>query len=526
MSINKVTYKGILNDLNVGNSVAELDSILESARVETPIFDGVLTDRYDIILGRKGAGKTAMFKILNILSPILRRQKLVILSGVNVSGEAIFNQFKKELALFSEREFETFWKFYFVTLIYNDFLKNEKFSQDLENCEAEIRKFVAECEKAGIPNIPAQQKRSQMIAWILNAIPKGIKSISAEVEVDSNTPTLFKIKPEVVFDSLSTKEKHNDTSVESLHVQDICEALRNILIKSGLKIWILLDRLDEVFDRYSRVEFRGLRGLLTAYKNFVIDDGEKILRIKLFLRDDIVDFLTDSTIYKAYFKNQEISPLPAATHIFAKQSPTLNWDEDEIEQLVLNRLLLSAKLRTFVEIPELSADEEIRALLRTKGQRLSYWNMIFPETISSSPSLKWIFTRLKDGNDIVTPRSVIDTLEGAIDYQKRKLALDFKDCEEIFSLDSIKNGLKTASINKLEKDIFNEFPKDQESIKILGREGKIKLKKSELRSIYGKNWEQTVSNLKRIGIIQYVKDSDTYRVVQLFRPALHMAYSS
>lgn len=52
MSIEKNQYKNILDELNVGNSVAEEDSILGAARVETPIFDGVLNDRYDFIIGR------------------------------------------------------------------------------------------------------------------------------------------------------------------------------------------------------------------------------------------------------------------------------------------------------------------------------------------------------------------------------------------------------------------------------------------------------------------------------------------
>jgi len=526
MSIEKNQYKDILNDLNVGNSVAEQDSILEAARVETPTFDGVLNDRYDFIIGRKGAGKTAIFKILNIISSILlSRSKLVILSGVNSSGEPIFNQFKKQLSKFSEQDFETFWKFYFISLIYNGFIKNSDFSENLAQYKTEIDKFISECEKAGIPNIPREQEKSQMIEWILGVFSRKLKSISAEITVDANTPTLFKIKPKVDFeDNADSKEKKE--GVESVYVYAIGEALSDLLKKSGFRIWIILDRLDEVFDRYSRVEFRGLRGLLIAYKNFIIDSGSDFIRIKLFLRDDIVSFLTDDKIYKRYFKQSNIPPLPAATHIFARQSPTLNWDEDEIEQLILNRLMLSEKLRLYLDIPKEQTGEDVKALLRSKKQRQVYWNKIFPETMASSPSLKWIFTRLKDANGIVTPRSVIDTLEGAINYQKGKMAVDFKDCEEIFSVDSIKNGLKIASINKLEKDIYNEFPREQESIKKLSKFGKIKLEKKDLQEIYGKNWEEIVSSLNRIGIIRYVKDSGTYRVEFLFRPALNMAYSA
>jgi hypothetical protein len=131
MSIEKNKYQEMIEDIKIGNSVAEQDFLLESARVETPVFDGVLNDRYDIILGKKGAGKTAIFKIINLVSEVLyKRRKIVILSGVNTSGESIFNEFKKQLLTFNEKDFETFWKFYFISLIYNEFIKNPKFKND------------------------------------------------------------------------------------------------------------------------------------------------------------------------------------------------------------------------------------------------------------------------------------------------------------------------------------------------------------------------------------------------------------
>jgi len=527
MSIEKNKYKDLIEDIKVGNSIAEQDFLLESARVETPVFDGVLTDRYDIILGKKGAGKTAIFKIIDLLAPILyERNKMVILSGVNSQGESIFNEFKNQLSNFSEKEFEIFWKFYFISLIYNEFIKNPKFKGSLLGCEKEISTFISECEKSGIPNIPTLQKKKQMIQWILNflkpELPK-LKKASIGVEYDSNIPTLFKATPEVEFDNTKDSiEKNKDI----FFTENMGKSLETLLKKGGVRIWIILDRLDEVFERYSIVEFNGLRGLLIAYKNFVLNDNSDLLRIKLFLRDDIVEFLTDNRIYKKYFKGKNIPPLTAATHIFAKQSPVLNWTEDEIEQLILNRLLISKKLRSYLAIDENIGYEEVKILLRNKETRQKYWNKIFPNTIGASTSLKWIFTRLKDGNNIVTPRSVIDMLDGATSYQKTKMVVNFEDCEEIFPIDSIKEGLTIASKNKLEKDIYNEFPREQENIKKIGKAGKIKLEKEDLQILFGKNWEDVVDGLIRIGIIKYVKDSDTYRVEFLFRPALDMAYSS
>jgi len=167
MSIEKSQYEKIMRELKIGNSVAEHDSLLESARVETPVFEDVLNDKYDIIFGRKGAGKTAMFKIIDILSDyLLMKNNIVILSGVNSAGESLFNEFKDEFASFSEKDFESFWKFYFVSLIYNEFIKNKKFEAVLLECEPEIKIFISECEKAGIPNIPTTMQKRQIIKWL------------------------------------------------------------------------------------------------------------------------------------------------------------------------------------------------------------------------------------------------------------------------------------------------------------------------------------------------------------------------
>jgi len=524
MAIARDTYEKVIKSLKIGNSVAEFDSLLEAARIETPIFDDVMRGKYDMIFGRKGAGKTAIFKIINILADYkLATDNTVILSGVNSDGESLFNEYRAEFEKFTERNFETFWKFYFLSLIYNEFLKHPRFSSGLRECGDEISKFFSECQKAGIPNFRDAQDKRQIVKWLVAIFTQKIKAAKVDVAFDTSKPSLFVMSPSIEFEN--TEERANEK--DSVYVNDIATAFKKILEKSGFCVWIILDRLDEVFDRYSAVEFNGLRGLLRAYNSFGVGRPEDIFRIKLFLRDDIVEFLTSDKAYKRFFPRKQIPPLPAATHMFAKQSPTLNWTKEEIQQLILKRLLVSRELRMHVNLPvNISTDQsEIADVLRSNKKRAELWNAIFPDRISTSNSLQWIFTRLKDSNDIVTPRTVIDMLQGAIDYQKKKISLNYEDSDNVFPIDAIKEGLRIASFNKLEKDIYNEFPKEQENIKKLSTNGEIKLTKADMQRLYGKHWETVASNLNHIGIIRYVKDSGTYRVEFLYRPALDLAYS-
>lgn len=521
MTIEKQLYENILRDLVLGNPIAEFDTSLEAVRVDTPTFQGVLNDRYDIVTGRKGAGKTAIYRLISheLAQFFLNYQRTVILSGVNSAGESIFNHYKSDFSKFDEQDFETFWKFYIITLIYNRFIKNRQYEAYLVDCTKEIEIFKKECSLAGIPDIKSDMDLKDMIGWVLN-IFKRFK-VKGGVAVDTNNPNMMLFTGSVNFDS---ETKANQEVQATLYVDKISEALLDIFKKSNLKVWVVLDRLDEVFERFSMIEFNGLRGLLRAYKSFELRSDTEFFRLKLFLRDDIKKFLTDSAEYKKYYPKKQIPPLAAATHIFAKESPVLTWTQDEIEQLILLRLIVSREMKRFLGIDESSRREDISLLLRDKHQRQEYWNRIFPEKISTSNSLNWMYNRLKDSNGVVTPRSVIDMLNGARDYQLKSIATNYEDSSDIFPSDSLKAGMEEASVKKLELDIYNEFPMEQDNIKLLGKYGKHKLNSYDLKAIYGKNWESVAESLRRIGILRYVLNSKEYMVEFVFRPALNITY--
>jgi len=521
VTVEKSAYQNIINSLKLGNSVAEFDNILDEARVDTPIFSGFFNGNYDIVTGQKGAGKTAIFKLIteNFQGLFLARRDIVLLSGVNSSGEAIFQAYEERFSAFSEQQFENFWKLYFIVLFYNEFLKDPQFKTKLRDCKKEIDIFKAACVKAGIPDIPAKQKLGDMLSWIMHRFNR-IDKVKATFGTDSSNPQL-------ILGGLELDMKDDDEPAAgkstALFVNEISEALNNILKKCDYTMWIVLDRLDEVFRRYSIVEFNGLRGLLKAYRSFGSLDGSNALKIKIFLRDDIMEFLTDSKVFKEHFPKQDIPPLPVATHIMAKASPVLSWSEEEIEKLVLNRLLLSDKMRAFIGM-RADTREQIDALLSTKEARLSYWNKIFPEKISKQTSLGWIYTRLRDSNRIVTPRSVIDMLQAATDYQKRELQTEFKDSQYIFPVEAIKAGVIEASKKKLNDDVYNEFPKEQANIEKLKESRLTKFSQQDLQRIFGKNWQVTTETLRRIGILRNLKSSNDYMVEYLYRPALEMPY--
>jgi hypothetical protein len=91
---NKV-ISSLLQELDLGSSVAELDTVLQSARIETSAFSDLLMDRVDLVPGTKGSGKSALFRIFVDFLPdfLLQSRKVVVAHGIQTPGDPVFHAF-------------------------------------------------------------------------------------------------------------------------------------------------------------------------------------------------------------------------------------------------------------------------------------------------------------------------------------------------------------------------------------------------------------------------------------------------
>ena len=103
--------KILLQNLNLGSSVAEFDDILDRTRVDTSAFSDIYFDKVDLIPGTKGSGKTALFRIFVDFLPdsLLKSRKVVIAYGVQRQGDSVFHAFKDKFEKLSEDDFVNFW---------------------------------------------------------------------------------------------------------------------------------------------------------------------------------------------------------------------------------------------------------------------------------------------------------------------------------------------------------------------------------------------------------------------------------
>ena len=108
----------ILRSLDLGSSVAESDTLLEAARIETSAFTDLLYDRVDLVPGTKGSGKSALFRIFVDFLPekFLQQNKVVVAHGIQAPGDPVFHAFSDRFLKLSEEEFVSFWCIYLVSL--------------------------------------------------------------------------------------------------------------------------------------------------------------------------------------------------------------------------------------------------------------------------------------------------------------------------------------------------------------------------------------------------------------------------
>jgi len=214
----------ILQALEAGNSVAEFDIGLRQYFLRTQIFTDFVSDKYDIVKGDKGSGKSAIFRLAkdgNVDD--IFRQELSVISGFNETGTPIFRRIS-EGGESTERALQTLWKMYIFAVTAN--YVADKFSPNLQ-------KFPTELKTALVDNN------------LREPISKIEKLFSTAKKVVSGGDLNFNLGGSNVNFSLkfgSAKYSELEDVIESL-----LEKLDDFLDTHKHRCWMAFDPLDEAF---------------------------------------------------------------------------------------------------------------------------------------------------------------------------------------------------------------------------------------------------------------------------------------
>jgi len=482
----------LLYEFNTGASTAENDPLLEVAKIETQqYYDLYYQDRIDIIKGIKGAGKTALYRLFFFLNNyLITKKKLYCIFGVEATGDPVFRLYQKEFEDYSDIEFENFWNTYFFALVYNLIYSTGDLKETLRQDLPAIDKILSD---VGLKFT----KDGFTLKDSISAIQKIFRSIKIKVGIKADLdPTTALIKS--VYPLIEVEPKYLEgITKRPLYVAGFRDLITAIIAKHKITIWVMLDRLDEVFPHRSEVEKKGLRGLLKAAYNF----SHPNLRIKIFLRDDIIGYLA-------------AEGFTALTHVTDRCSSTMSWSKDELLYLVMKRLSSIDAFKRYYEIDRglIDSQEEYR-------KKLFY--TIFPKKIGRTPTMEWIYSNCADSNDIVTPRDIIDFFNFAKAEQLKQFKLNPKGQEYLILPDTFKKALKELSRHKKDTFLFAEFPHLKEIF--LKFEGNCsEYDQASLAEVLGDNYIKIIDDLKSIGFLKYVPKSATLRIPVIWRKGLNI----
>lgn len=469
----------LLAHLDLGASVAENDDNLAQYFVPTVALSDFLSDRYDLIRGAKGSGKSAILKIVSEQQsnyPELRDVVLVV--ATEHTGEPSFKRAFDNLKSddVQEQQLVNAWKTYLLNLAL------DALERLPESEESKAARGLA--EELGLRYRTTNPLKKIWWSLLRMLNPKsftlGHDSIKAEFP---DAPPEFWTRQENIID-----------------FPEVLQACLRAFEVGGSRCWLLIDRLDAAFHDPA-MERLALRALLMAYKDFM---GHKKLRVKLFFRTDLYELVVTGTGFREL------------THVADRASPPIMWDQDKLLHMIMERFAFNERLRDALGMSkEDFGDPELR--------RVAFFT-VFPNQVDVGPrkadSWTWITNRVRDGNNNRTPRDLHGLVKQAVAAQRELLALGGDDpSEPLITAAAIKSGLRELSVEKVRTTLLAENPDLAPAITAF-RKQKAEQNAETLAVLLGPGWEPVAERLVRIGFLEKIGDS--WKVPMLYRDGLEI----
>jgi hypothetical protein len=486
----------LLQQLSFGNQIAEEEKdTLKDYFVQTSSWQKILRGEIDIIYGPKGAGKSAIYVLVQDYADDLFDKNILLVSAENIRGDPAFKSLTLDPPT-SEREFINLWKLYFVTLIARALVE-----YGIKGSSVDKLKRVL--EENGL--LPAT---TSTLGSILKAVQNYVrkysnpKAIEGSLDVDPNTG-LQKFSGKLVFDDPTPeKEKHGFVSVDQLF-----DFANKSLGGAKHKVWVLLDRLDVAFDESSELEGNALRALFRAYRD--IRKFDNVL-LKVFLRTDIWERIADAGFREA-------------THI--SRDVTLKWEKNSLQNLLIRRLINNPKIVEFYKIDK-------NKVLEDSNEQTAFFYRVFPSQVElgekQSSTMDWLIKRISDSRNDPAPRELIFFLNKLVENETARLERGEEEAESeaLFDRAVFKSALPELSEYRTTKMLYSEYPEQKSYIERLRGE-KAEQTLASLASIWKlpeEDARKIAQRLSEIGFFELrgPRDSPTFWVPFIYRPYLDL----
>lgn len=472
----------LLNLLKLGSPVAEFDNALASYFVETDTFDRLIGDQGDTVAGDKGTGKTALYRILkDRYAEYDALADVEVVSAFNPSGTPTFQRLL-DAGTLDESEYIGVWKTYVFALAGNWLL--DQYETVRPGSLAQLEDLL---ERSGL-RVPAGTAKSLFERLISVFRPKSIESTM------TFTPDGIPVFAGKF--SLSDAPQASETPVASVRHDEALALLELCLNETDHTTWLVFDRLDEAFQAHPDVERPALRALFRAYL-----DMQDLLRIrlKIFVRRDLF-----ARIIEGGFVN--------LTHVNSRKI-SITWEDDDLYTLLYRRLIES---EPFLEAAGLSRES-------TPDEVFAYVFPVKVDPTSKRPTTwNWILTRIRDGNDVKSPRNLVDLVSKAVEAQKRREAQQPRYMQPgtpLLTGDALKRALADLSAERVEDTLLAEAGEVAPFIRRFDG-GKAEHSVDSLARLLGPESAEITKRLVTLGFLELV--GKTFKIPPLYRQGLHI----
>jgi hypothetical protein len=489
----------LLTNASFGKQVAEDEAKeLASYFVETSQWQGLWRGDYDVVLGPKGSGKSALYSLLDQRGSQLFDRKILTITAENPSGTTAFSEVVPEPPT-SETAFIGLWKLYFLSLVAKVLLEYGVETEEASAVYDALRDAGLLEPQGGLAG------RVRAVLDYINRLAGRTKEIEGGVVVDPVTG-MPALTGKIVLGEPGTEErKQGLVSVDEL-LKMADAALKDL----DFSVWILLDRLDVAFEQHAQLEHNALRALFKTYRD--MGSLERITP-KIFLRSDIWDRITEDGFREA-------------SHISAELR--LKWDDHDLLQLLMRRVFKNPEIAEFYGVDPEAVYAEIdsqRALLKE----------LFPDQIDGGKNPKtfdWMVSRTTDATGESAPRELIHLLSALRVRQLNRLDVGNPPPpeRELFERAAFKEALDDVSEARLKKLLYAEYPDLKPYIEKLDGEKTLQ-RRATLASIWQVDENeagQVADRLVAVGFFSRGGDKadPEYQVPFLYRPSLSLVRGS
>ena len=283
-------HMSFLNSINLGQDEAETDSNLKSYFLKTEIYDRAKSGAKTIIIGRKGSGKSAIFKILE---DELQNNKTIV--SITPSQYA-FHAFKEynEAGVTPEFSHQNAWELSVVIMCLAQILEDKRVKPNQQ-----IKNII---QSLGYGNTSIGDDRFwSIVKWARDLLGR-VKSDTLSFDTTTKSPSITTLSE---IDSLKRKIREN--------------------WPAGCDCRVLVDRLDDNWDASSEAK-SNLIGLMRASRRLNEYFAGKMV-VTVFIRSDIYSGL----IFHDQDKMRQFEE-------------TIVWNSEKLKEVIVERARISANL--------------------------------------------------------------------------------------------------------------------------------------------------------------------------------------